>query len=90
LSDVFKIAETETFQHSMSRPEFQKLYEKITTFIYPQLRSNPFFGPNIKKLKGTLYGLYRYRIGRYRLFYRIDEQKIIIYILDIYDRKNSY
>jgi mRNA interferase RelE/StbE len=90
LSNIFQIAETETFQRNILKPEFHKLYEKITKYIYPQLRANPFFGPNIKKLKGPLVGLYRYRIGRYRLFYRIDGQKVIVYILDIYDRKDSY
>jgi mRNA interferase RelE/StbE len=90
LSNIFQIAETETFRKHILVPKFKKLYEKITTYIYPQLRVNPFFGQNIKKLKGEFEGVYRYRIGRYRLFYKIDGGRIIVFILDVYDRKNLY
>jgi mRNA interferase RelE/StbE len=90
LSDKFKIAETESFQKKIKKNKYKKLYKKINEYIYPMLRRNPYFGPNIKKLKGKLAGLYRYRIGPYRLFYEIDDDKIIIYIIDIADRKNAY
>ncbi len=90
MSDYFQIAETETFQNSINKPKFIKLYKKINIFIYPQLRTNPFFGPNIKQLKGKLSGIYRYRLGKYRLFYKIDGRKIMVFILDIYDRKDAY
>ncbi len=90
MSDYFKIAETETFQNSIEKLKYKKLYNKIFTYIYPQLRINPFFGPNIKKLKGQLEGLYRYRIGDYRLFYKIDAKGMLVFILDIYDRKSAY
>ena len=90
MSEQFSIAETETFQKHIKAPKFIRLYDKIKNYIYPQLRTNPFFGPNIKKLKSPLEGLYRYRLGNYRLFYKIDGKKIIVYILDISDRKNAY
>jgi len=90
LSEYFKIAETETFQNNSDTLKYKKLYNKIFSYIYPQLRINPFFGPNIKKLKGKLEGLYRYRLGNYRLFYKIDVKKMIVFILDISDRKNAY
>ncbi len=90
MSDYFQIAETETFQHNINKPKFIRLYEKIKKYTYPQLRANPFFGPNIKQLKGKLEGIYRYRIGKYRLFYRIDGRKIMVFILNIYDRKDAY
>jgi mRNA interferase RelE/StbE len=89
LSDYFRIAESEIFQKHIKDPKFINLYNKINNYIYPQLRSNPYFGPNIKKLKGQFEGFYRYRIGKYRLFYKIDGQKVIVFILDIYDRKDA-
>jgi mRNA interferase RelE/StbE len=46
----YKIAETDDFQKEIKNDKFRNLYRKITDFVYPQLRSNPFFGPNIKKL----------------------------------------
>ncbi len=90
MSNRFEIAETETFQRSISKKEFIKTYNKIKTYVYPQLRINPFFGKNIKKLKGEFKDVYRYRIGEYRLFYRIDEKQILIFIMDIAKRKDAY
>lgn len=86
----FELAETETFLKSIEKSEFRKIYAKIKNYIYPQLRNNPYFGKNIKKLKGNLKDIYRYRIGGYRLFYTIDEQKVLIFIMDIIDRKEAY
>ena len=83
----FEIAETETFQRSISKKEFVKIYNKIKTYVYPQLRINPFFGNNIKKLKGEFKDVYRYRIGEYRLFYQVDEKQILIVKLQF--RKRS-
>lgn len=90
MSGKFKIAETEAFQNSINKPKFRHTYKKIDHFVYPQLRNNPFFGPNIKKLKGELSGLYRYRLGDYRLFYKIDDKRIIVFILNISVRKDAY
>jgi mRNA interferase RelE/StbE len=90
LLNRFEIAETETFQRSISKKEISKIYNKVKTYIYPQLRSNPFFGKNIKKLKDEFKDVYRYRIGEYRLFYQVDEKQILIFIMDIMKRKEAY
>ena len=86
----FEIAETDTFQRSISKKEISKIYNKIKTYVYPQLRINPFFGKNIKKLKGEFKDVYRYRIGEYRLFYQVAEKQILIFIMDIVKRKDAY
>lgn len=59
-------------------------------YVYPKLSDNPFFGTNIKKLKGEFEGLYIYRVGKYRLFYKIENDKILVIILDFDDRKDAY
>jgi mRNA interferase RelE/StbE len=86
----FKIAETDSFSKTITKAEYKKLYMKIKSYVYPLLKQNPYFGPNIKRLKGELSDYYRYRIGDYRLFYKIEEKKIIIFILDIRHRKDAY
>ena len=86
----FQIAETDTFVSKLSDPKFSKVYKKISDYIYPQLRENPFFGSNIKKLKGDFEGLYRYRVGNYRIFYKIENNQVLVIILDIDDRKDAY
>ena len=51
---------------------------------------NPLFGPNIVKLKGQYTGLYRYRVGRYRIIYRIDMQHYRCIIRGIHPRGKAY
>ena len=90
MSNDFQIAETEHFQSKTNKPEFKSLYNKIYNFIYPQLRKNPYFGKNIRKLKGEFENVYRYRIGKLRLFYIIEEMKILVIMLDMEHRKDAY
>ena len=85
----FKIAETKNFIKNKKNID-DKLYKKIKNIVYPQLSSNPFFGPNIKKLKGKFEGYYRYRIGDYRLFYLIENDKVLVVVTDFKHRKTSY
>lgn len=86
----YRIAETDTFSSKISVSKYNKIYKKILDYVYPQIRDNPFFGSNIKKLKGDFEGIYRYRIGNYRLFYKIESGLVLIIILDIDDRKDAY
>jgi len=88
LSD-FQIAESKTFLKIKSDID-TKVYDKVIKIVYPQLIINPFFGTNIKKLKGELDGYYRYRIGAYRLFYLIDNEKIIVVVVDLKHRQGAY
>ena len=90
MSDEFKIAETENFHRRLKKITDQHLKDKISNFVYFQLRNNPFYGPNIKKLKGEYSGIYRYRISDYRIFYTIDTNQKLVFIIDIELRKNLY
>jgi len=68
---------------------YRQYHFRIKENIYPALRKSPFFGPNIKRLKGELSSIYRYRIGDYRLFYTIDPEKKLVFILNITRRKGA-
>ncbi|RLF03728.1 MAG: type II toxin-antitoxin system mRNA interferase toxin, RelE/StbE family [Thermoprotei archaeon] len=85
----FQIAETKTFI-KVKKKLSPKLYDKIKNIVYPQLKANPFFGINIKKLKGEFENYYRYRIGNYRLFYLIENEKILVVIVDLKHRQSAY
>ena len=86
----YRIAETETFEKKIKSAKYKSLYKKITEYVYPILRENHYFGSNIKKLKGNYKDLYRFRIGDYRLFYKIAEDTVIVFIVDIEARKDTY
>ena len=90
MSANYRIAETESFQKKIEKRKFKKLYKKINEYVYPLLKRNPHYGPNIKRLRGEYSEFYRYRIGDYRLFYTVQENEIIIYIMDIAHRKDAY
>jgi len=85
----FKIAETKEFEKNIKKLDF-KIYTKIKNIVYPQLKKNPFYGTNIKKLKGEYEGVYRYRLGNYRLFYIIDNDKVVVVVTTISHRQNAY
>ncbi len=54
------------------------------------LVENPFFGSNIVKLKGQYAGLYRYRVGSYRIVYSVDKTNRLCVIKGIYQRGEAY
>ena len=92
LSD-FRVFETEEFLKNlkkMSETDIDFLRKKLDSFVYPQIKKEPFWGNNIKKLKGYSPETWRYRIGRFRLFYIVDQKEKIVYILTIDDRKKAY
>ena len=86
----YRIAETVTFEKKIKSAKYKSLYKKIKGYVYPILRENPYFGSNSKKLKGDYKDLYRFRIGDYRLFYKISEDTVIVFIIDIETRKSAY
>ncbi|MBR7064286.1 MAG: type II toxin-antitoxin system RelE/ParE family toxin [Treponema sp.] len=86
----YKIAETENFSKKIVLKKYSSIYEKIKNYVYPILKENPFYGPNIKKLKGVYKNVYRYRVGNYRLFYTVSQREIIVFIWDVEARKDAY
>jgi len=54
------------------------------------LLENPASGKNIKKLKGELTGKFRLRTGKYRIVYRIENDKSKVIIEDIAVRGKIY
>jgi len=92
LSD-FRVFETDEFLKAIKKLSAQDatfIRNKLDSFVYPQIRKVPFWGNNIKKLKGYTPETWRYRIGDFRLFYMVDQEEHIIYILTIDDRKDAY
>jgi mRNA interferase RelE/StbE len=92
LSD-FRIFETDEFAKSlkkMSSRDAVFLRKKLDAFVYPQIKAEPFWGNNIKKLRGYSPDTWRYRIGKFRVFYSVDQKEKIIFILTVDDRKDAY
>jgi len=54
------------------------------------LKENPASGKDIKMLKGELKGKFRLRVGKYRIVYRIENDKNVVIIEDIGIRGRIY
>jgi mRNA interferase RelE/StbE len=54
------------------------------------LEADPLRHPNIKPLVGTLKGLFRFRVGDYRIVYQIDVRSEVVYVVRIVNRKEAY
>ena len=89
----FRIFETDEFKKQlgkMSSTDASRIQSKLTSYVYPQLKQDPFWGTNIKKLRGYNPNTWRYRINKFRLFYSVDNVEKIVFILTIDFRKNAY
>lgn len=91
MSTRYAIAETESFQKLLRKNKsLAGVYRRVVDVVYPMLRREPHFGPNIKRLKGELSEFYRYRVGDYRLFYTIEEDTVLVVIVDLRTRQDAY
>jgi len=89
----FRIFQTDEFLKNLNKlqaSEAEFLEKKLREYVFPQLRVEPFYGKNIKKLRNYTPETWRYRIGKYRLFYIVDPNEKIIYLLTMDLRKDAY
>lgn len=92
-SSEFRVFETDEFQKKLGKfplTESRLVQRKLAEYVYPQLRKDPFFGLNIKKLKGYQPETWRYRIGRFRVFFIIDQAERIVSLLSVDNRRDAY
>ncbi len=64
--------------------------KKLVEYVYPQLKSEPHYGPNIKRLKGWEPPTWRYRIGDWRFFFEIDDKTKVVFMTAASHRRESY
>jgi len=89
----FRIFETAQFQDDLERitaARREKIELRLRALVYPQLRDQPYFGTNIKKLKGFKPETWRYRIGPYRFFFQVDDKEKIVFMVAAETRQQSY
>jgi mRNA interferase RelE/StbE len=89
----YRIFETDQFLRSLEElgaTEREFVVRKSRDYPYPQLAAEPHFGVNIKRLLRYVPPTWRYRIGRFRLFYLVDEKERIVFLLSLDHRKDAY
>jgi len=89
----FRIFETNQFLKDLEQNfngQQERIKTKLANYVYPQLKQNPYFGKNIKKLVNYNPDTWRYRISSYRFFYEIDSQNKIVFMISVDNRQNAY
>ncbi len=93
LLSEFRVFETNQYQGDLKRilgSREEKIVGKLKHYVYPQLSTQPYYGKNIKKLRSYIPETWRYRIGRFRFFYEIDDHKKIVFMIAADLRSKSY
>lgn len=75
--------------HKFDR-EFSRLERTLQDRVVEGLRDlndNPHAG---KQLKGKLKGLLSWRVGKYRILYQIQEEKLLVFAISVRHRKHVY
>lgn len=90
------MAKKETWEIILTKP-VEKVYVKSSKAMRRRLDScfealeiSPLYGNNIKALTGELKGLLRYRLGDWRVIYRVFHDKRIVEVIAILPRGNAY
>ena len=89
----FKILETTQFLQDLEQDfkgQQSKIKSKLADYVYPQIRKNPYFGKNIKKLTTFEPRTWRYRIRGFRFFFTIDDHKKIVFMISADNREGAY
>jgi mRNA interferase RelE/StbE len=92
-SSEYRIFETDEFTRRLAKfsiTDAKSIRTKLQKYAYPQLREQPFYGANIRKLRGFSTDVWRYRIGRFRVFYTVDENDRVVSIVSLEARKDAY
>jgi len=90
------MAKKEVWEIDLTRPA-ERVYDKVSRSVrerldecFGSLEQNPFHGGNIKTLTGSLKGFYRYRVGDWRVIYRLKASQRIVEIIAILPRGDAY
>lgn len=78
-------ASAQRFYSQADRPLAKKLAR-----CFAQLEHNPRDHPNIKPLKGSYKGYFRFRVGDHRVVYRIDDAGKVVLVQIIAHRREVY
>jgi mRNA interferase RelE/StbE len=83
--EVVLSPEADAFYKAANPPLAKKLAR-----CFSQLEREPRRHSNIKRLTGEFVGRLRYRIGDWRVIFRIDSPSLRIYVLSIAHRREVY
>jgi len=89
----YGIFETDEFLKKLAKfpaRDSRLIRRKLDEQVHAQLKKEPFCGGRFKKVRGYSPDIWRYRIGKFRMFYAVDEEDRLVCILTIDLRRDAY
>jgi mRNA interferase RelE/StbE len=83
--EVVLSPEAREFYAAADRPLARKLAR-----CFAVLEQEPHRHNNVKRLSGALAGRWRFRVGDWRVVYRVDDQARLVHVLVIAHRRDVY
>ena len=86
---IYEIEYAQPFVRKMKKMD-RSMQRVIISWIKKNLEGT--IDPRVhgKPLKGNLSGIWRYRVGDYRLFAKIEDQKLVVFLFDVGHRRDVY
>ena len=89
----YRLFETANFQRDLARlgpTTMKRIRTVLADRVYSALRAAPRQVPLAARLKDWEPPTWRLCIGSYRLFYRIDDEERVVWLVSLSDRKDAY
>ena len=89
----YRLFETKTYQRDLDRlgpAASKRIRAALETRVYPVLRATPRNVPSAARLRAWDPPTWRIRIGSWRIFYEIDDEKSLVFLTAADHRKDAY
>ncbi len=76
-----------------ARTEYERADRSLARKLarcFEQLERDPQSHPNARPLRHGLAGYWRYRVGDWRVIYRIEQSARVVYVIEIVHRGRAY
>ena len=83
--EILLTKDAQAFYTAADQPPVKRLNR-----CFDQLEQDPYQHPNIKRLKGDLAGYWRYRVGDWRVVYRVGQDAHTVTVVVIAHRSQVY
>jgi Cytotoxic translational repressor of toxin-antitoxin stability system len=89
----YRLFETESYRRDLNRlgtAASRRIRAALEDRVYPVLRAAPRSVPSAARLRDWDPPTWRIRIGSWRIFYEIDDEKAIVFLTAADHRKDAY
>jgi mRNA interferase RelE/StbE len=91
-SSEYRLFETDNFRRDLDRlgVASRRIRGVLESRVYPLLKASPRQVPGAARLRNWEPPTWRVRVGRWRVFYEIDDEQRIVFLTAADHRKDAY